>query len=1668
MKKIGWVSVLVLLAFTTTWWFSRSPVARPPTVASNASSAVPHPPSSAAVRSAQTAPVNAAAATNPPPPPLTAEHPHPVAKLGFTIKKEILHFEHEEASGTEIKRITISDTDFQYPLIRTLVSSQRDRMTGREQVVSQVSMVADHVMVKVKPGKTDQEIAAAANKLGLNVRGRVGEKSIYLLQFDLKGSDRLPEVVEQLKQTPEWVAVVEPDFIVTTQDITPNDPAYKDGTLWNLNNTGQRGVADQDIDAPEGWATQHDAPEVIVAVVDTGIRLTHEDLKDNLWTNPGESGSGRENNGIDDDHNGYIDDVHGVNVINKTGDPTDDVGHGTHVAGIIAASGNNGVGSVGVAWKAKIMSVKFLNAEGGGSLSGAIEAMDYARKMGAQVINASWGANGYSTLLEESFKEAGDAGAAIACAAGNFGQDIGSVPFTPASFDFPFQLTVAALAASGDLAGYSNYGGAHIAAPGDEIYSTYFESDNSYRTLSGTSMASPHVAGALALLRARYPSDTAAQLAQRLISGAKDTNRLVHPLRYNRILKLPRALAEANLPLLPLIKTATYRVDGNFGDTITLTNEVISSTAASGQWYFNGAPIPGATQTTLTLPSVQRTAAGGYTFTATNTAGTAASRRIFVRLIGPPTVADEPTSLTVVKGNEAHFSATILGNELEPIQYQWYHNEVPVAGGTFATLYIKAAADEDAGSYRINATNTFGTTSSRAVTLTVSPSRAPVFTTPPKSITVTADQDVRFTVAADGTDFLLYQWYKDGVLLNNETGTTLVIKRAQETDVGDYSAQVKNSGGGSFSPSAHLAVTFAPVAPFIVRQPVSQVVGRGEMLTLSVGAKGTPSPSYQWRRNGADLPGATLPTYHIDKTYPDAVGDYEVRVTNPSGSVVSDKIQVSLTSGSDIPGWTWRFPLPQGNNLYRVVYSKGRFITVGGHGIVFTSDDAVVWTSRSTGTTRDLSGLVEGGGKLVATGVAGTILVSEDGGVSWNPAESGTTETLAAFYLNGRFYALSYANPQILTSPDGLHWERLPIGPITYPQGMYSVNGQIYLSCFPGRLYRSSDATAWELVSEDPTGDYITYGAGVFLKITISEIWSSVDGKNWVLRRSGSTFSPSFIGREFIAFDTNGHIVHSPDGVTWTDSPAFPALEFLGSMAYGGNTYVAVGSAGLIYASKDLVKWTRQSGADGRWILGLAWGPQGFVGFDTTSYLPQHSDDGVLWKPSGTVQFSAHTTRYINTTYVAVGNNSIHSSTDGLTWAASATPPAFLMQNVAYGAGKYVVVGGTLYLELGKLPTADLATSPDLKTWSATKFEQWGLLRSVIWDGTRFVAVGMRGTLLTSPDGVSWEQQTDLTADMKKDYLRGIAYDGKRYVVGSEITPTLYSSADLKTWETFTASWTDRSLARGFEDIIYEAGRFVGLSGDSSLFTSFDGITWKAVDCGVSNQADSICYGKGTFIVSGVGFLVQSGPLTPSLNSIAVTPSRQLVLVGQPARIDVDTYGIGALRYQWLKDGNEIAGANDPSLQFARIRWSDAGVYQVRVRNDSGESTGVPAYLATAEVSLSPGSEGGRGVINVNAPDGFSWQVAGLADWLRFTTANSGSGSGKVGFTALPNSGRSRSTLLTVGGQPLRISQAGQSPGDDDTESRLINLSSRGRLDGSGEPIITGFVITGSTRMALS
>ena len=303
----------------------------------------------------------------------------------------------------------------------------------------------------------------------------------------------------------DGVLYAEPDRVLH-QSATPDDPllSYE----WGLIS----------IRAPEAWDVTTGSSQVTVAVVDTGIDAAHPDLSPNLWTNPGESGAGREANGLDDDGNGRIDDVHGWDFVNADAQPQDGNGHGTHVSGTIAARGNDAAGVAGVSWSSAIMPLRVLDDSGSGYVSDAVTAYAYAARSGARVVNASLGGDRFSRAEHDAIAAAPDA--LFVVAAGNDGANTDATPAYPCDYDLANVVCVAASDRDDALASFSNYGATNVdlAAPGVDIASTW--PGGRYALLSGTSMAAPHVTGAAALVLAHNGALTVAGLRAALLSSA--------------------------------------------------------------------------------------------------------------------------------------------------------------------------------------------------------------------------------------------------------------------------------------------------------------------------------------------------------------------------------------------------------------------------------------------------------------------------------------------------------------------------------------------------------------------------------------------------------------------------------------------------------------------------------------------------------------------------------------------------------------------------------------------------------------------------------------------------------------------------------------------------------------------------------------------------------------------------------------------------------------------------------------------------------------------------------------------------------------------------------------------------------------------------------------------
>ena len=490
---------------------------------------------------------------------------------------------------------------------------------------------AGEVLVGFKRSANQNSIRAARERVGglYMPLGRqlspssVGDSPVQLLSVSVS----VPQALEALQNDPA-VAFVEPNYRLKHSAVA-NDPYYANGYLWGTygddapscgpaNTTNQFGS-----DAEEAWnAGVTGSSNVYIGVIDEGVQITHPDLAPNVWTNPFDPVDG-----VDNDLNGFIDDVNGWDFFNKNNsvfDAADGDDHGTHVSGTIGARGGDGIGIAGMAWNVKLISGKFLGPSGG-YVSDAIAAIDYFRDLkvrhGLRIValSNSWGGGGYSSSLHTAIIRAAKQGILFVAAAGNSGLNNDASASYPSNYStlqgtslespasYEAVIAVAAMDPSGELASFSNYGATtvDIGAPGVNILSTV--PTNSYAYYSGTSMATPHVSGAIALYASAFPFAAAAEIRAAILSNAKATSSMVG-----------RTVTGGRLNL-----------SGIFGS-------------------LSGTPTPLPTSTSTATPTATRTPTATATSTATPTATSTVTATPALTPTATPTISISPTSVPTI------------------------------------------------------------------------------------------------------------------------------------------------------------------------------------------------------------------------------------------------------------------------------------------------------------------------------------------------------------------------------------------------------------------------------------------------------------------------------------------------------------------------------------------------------------------------------------------------------------------------------------------------------------------------------------------------------------------------------------------------------------------------------------------------------------------------------------------------------------------------------------------------------------------------------------------------------------------------------------------------------------------------------------------------------------
>lgn len=736
---------------------------------------------------------------------------------------------------------------------------------------------ASGILVKLKHAQHRRAMATMLDEQALKV-GR-SYKHVPGLQriVSKSGPDRrsfsgveLAARIQALRATGLY-EYVEPDWEVHVLQ-TPTDSAFVGGQLWGLQNTGQDGgTSGVDVNAVPAWGVTAGASTVVVGVIDTGVRYSHQDLAGNMWTNPGEIPG----NGVDDDGNGYVDDVYGINAITGSGDPMDDNDHGTHVAGTIAATANDAGQHVGVAYGVEVMALKFISASGTGDTSDAITCIEYAIAQGVDILNNSWGGGGYSQALRDAIQAANDAGILFVAAAGNSSVDNDAVPHYPSSHDVDNVVAVAAIDRNGLLASFSNYGASSvdIGAPGVAILSCTATSDSSYASFNGTSMASPHVAGVAALLKSQYPAASVVELKNRLLITSRPLLSLAGRVETGGMVDAYGALTVAEDGDLELrVAAAGPLLEGVANDFYVTVTDVVPVLGATVMGDLDGGSAvallddgagadlvggDGVYSATLMVPmevsttdlNLQISASGknpaseSFTFSvlmppanddfanrivlAPGTAQTSGSNQLATSEPGEPINPAEGGGKTVwwewTAAETGDATITTLGSS--------YDSTLAVYSGNSLGSLSLLGANDDESFFTLQSSVTFSAVSGVTYLIQVDGYAGeageiqlnyplagggdgpPVILTQPMGRTVVVGEPFALSVAVTGLAPFTYQWNLEGEPIAGATGSNYVVVVAEEADEGSYTVQVTNDEGTVLSDSAFVAVDLVGLSP---------------------------------------------------------------------------------------------------------------------------------------------------------------------------------------------------------------------------------------------------------------------------------------------------------------------------------------------------------------------------------------------------------------------------------------------------------------------------------------------------------------------------------------------------------------------------------------------------------------------------------------------------------------------------------------------------------------------------------------------------------------------------------------------------------------------------------------------------------------------------------------
>jgi subtilisin family serine protease/outer membrane protein assembly factor BamB len=868
-------------------------------------------------------------------------------------------------------------------------------------------------------------------------------------------NESVADAVTRLRATGRY-EFVEPDYIKHPLAL-PDDPRFTSGEQWYLRNTGQDGgTSGADIGATAAWNIRSDASSVIVAIIDTGIHATHEDLAANLWTNPAEI----PNNGIDDDNNGYVDDVHGINSIaalrsRASGDPDDDVGHGTFVAGLIGAVGNNTKGITGVAWKVKLMALKFDDAEGSATTSNEIECIDYAIAKGAQIINISYGDYFYSQSEYDAIKRAKAAGIVIVAAAGNDSVNTDTYPVFPASYLLDNVVAVGATDRRDALSSFSNYstGSIELGAPGSDILSTSYTDDDAYVTRDGTSFSAPLTVGALALLRAQFPTEVYRGAINRLLRSVDPIAGLAGKSQTGGRLNIGRALAStSNRPFnddfaarVALTGSSVLlRASNQYASAETGEPAHAGLTAGATVWWSWTAPRSGSAAIETTGSDFD-TVLAAYTGSSVSALGLVASN-------------DDNASATT-----SRISFTAVAGTTYQIAVGGKNN---ASGGIVLTVGFVPTNDQFASATVL---------SGFSLRIPGSTALASSETSEPKAVATAKNRSVWYRWVAPTTDYYSFSVFAYGFDAVGAiyTGTTLAtLHQVESTSTTLYNEPA--TFWATFGTTYYFQVDSADGNTGVFDVTVIDGIGLANVRAVD------PSPAYSPKTGYL----STADAYGYITGVNFDTGDFHSDVLAGSLDVQSPAIAPdgSMFIGDDL-GYLYAYDATLGRKWrkdlgYVVVTSSP---AIGADGAVYVhTDDGLLQAFFSDGSLKWRTPIPGDSYSSPSIGADGTIYIGSsdaslyaiaptNGAIKWRFLANGpiysspAIDASGALYfgtLNGNFYSVTSAGVQ--------RWVYSAGGPISSSAAI-ATDGTVYFGCYDTKVYAltSTGALRWTYATGD-------------------------------------------------------------------------------------------------------------------------------------------------------------------------------------------------------------------------------------------------------------------------------------------------------------------------------------------------------------------------------------------------------------------------------------------------------------------------------------------------------------------------------------------------------------------------------------------------------------------------